>query len=76
VTGEPLDATVVGANSTIEQFQTKAGSDAMQHVQTYVNTLIRTPNRVAWVTENSFVFSNDHSNKVGFVSLLLQQLEH
>lgn len=70
VTGEPLDATKVGANSTIEQFQTKARSDKMRHVRTYIDEHINTPNRVAWVTEDTFVFTNFMSDKVGFVSLL------
>jgi arylesterase / paraoxonase len=70
VTGEALDATIVGANSTIEQFQTTVGGDTMRHLRTYIDPLIQTPNRVAWVTEHSFVFTNDHSNKVGFVSSL------
>ncbi|CAG8961721.1 hypothetical protein HYFRA_00006261 [Hymenoscyphus fraxineus] len=64
-TGNHLDATLVGANSTIEQFQTKAGSSTMRHVRTYFNEAIQTPNRVAWVNDHSFVFTNDHSAKVG-----------
>jgi arylesterase / paraoxonase len=66
-TGEFLDAAVVGANSTIELFQTKAGSDTMRHVRTYIHNLIETPNNVAWINDDSFVFTNDHSGKVGFV---------
>lgn len=68
VTGELLDATILGANSTVEQFQTTVGSETMRHVRTYADPLIKTPNRVAWVSDHSFVFSNDHSNKIGFVS--------
>ena len=67
ITGEALDAKAVGANSTIELFQTKAGSDTMRYVRTYADELIQTPNRVAWVNDHAFVFSNDHSAKVGFV---------
>jgi arylesterase / paraoxonase len=70
ITGELLDATIVGANSTIELFQTKAGSDTMRHVRTYAHDLIETPNNVAWINDDSFVYTNDHSGKVGFVSLL------
>ena len=69
MTGELLDAKVVGANSTIELFQTKVGSERMRHVRTYVDEAIQTPNRVAWVSDHAFVFSNDHSGKVGFVCL-------
>ena len=70
--GQLLDAAIVGANSTIEHFQTRAGGDTMRHVRTYADPLIQTPNRVAWVTCDSFVFTNDHSGKVGFVSTLSQ----
>lgn len=69
VTGEPVDATKVGANSTIELFQTTAGSDTMRYIRTYANDVILTPNRVQWVNEDSFVFTNDKSSKTGFVSL-------
>jgi arylesterase/paraoxonase len=68
VTGEPLDPKVVGANSTIEQFQTTAGSDTMKHVRTYASEVIATPNSVTWVSDHAFVFTNDHgSRKVGLV---------
>jgi hypothetical protein len=69
VTGKLLDATKVGANSTIEQFQTKAGSSTMRHVRTYAHEVIQTPNRVAWVNDHAFVFTNDHSGKVGVVRI-------
>ena len=69
MTGEALDAKVVGANSTVELFQTKVGSETMKHVKTYADELIQTPNRVAWVNDHAFVFSNDHSAKTGFVWL-------
>lgn len=65
VTGELLDASKVGANSTIEQFQTSAGSDTMRHIRTYAHEVIETPNRVQWVNDHAFVFSNDHSRKTG-----------
>ncbi|KAK6584281.1 hypothetical protein PZA11_002505 [Diplocarpon coronariae] len=66
ITGAPLDARKIGANSTIELFQTKAGEDTMRHVRTYTDPLIQTPNRVAWVSEDSFLFTNSHSGKVGW----------
>ncbi|KAG9241388.1 hypothetical protein BJ878DRAFT_520957 [Calycina marina] len=65
VTGEELDVSKIGANSTIEQFQTTFGSDRMRHVRTYAHDAIETPNRVAWVNDHAFVFTNDHSGKVG-----------
>ena len=67
ITGEPLDAYQVGANSTIEQFQTVAGGESMQHVRTYSNDIIDTPNSVHWVNDHAFIFTNDHSSKVGLV---------
>lgn len=70
VTGEPLDAKKVGANSTIEHFITKAGSGSMKYVRTTFDPLIQTPNNVAWVSDHAFVATNDHSAKVGFVSAL------
>ncbi|KUJ19738.1 calcium-dependent phosphotriesterase [Mollisia scopiformis] len=66
ITGEPLDASVVGANSTIEQFITKAGTSTMKHVRTYANPVIKTPNNIAWVSDHAFVFTNDHTDKVGW----------
>ena len=68
ISGEALDAKVVGANSTVEQFETTAGSNIMRHVTTYAHELIQTPNRVTWVDDDSFLYTNDHSAKVGFVS--------
>jgi len=70
VTGEFLDASKVGANSTIELFQTVAGSDTMHHIRTYAHEVIMTPNRVQWVNDEGFVFTNDHSSKTGIVSPL------
>lgn len=70
-TGEVLDATLVGANSTIELFQTKAGSSTMRHVRTYFDEAISTPNRVAWVNDDSFLFTNDNSAKLGIVCIYL-----
>jgi arylesterase/paraoxonase len=74
ITGEGLDATKVGANSTVEQFQTTIGSSSMHHVRTYHHDVIQTPNRVAWVSDHSFVFTNDHTYKVGVVSISLTRL--
>lgn len=68
-TGAPLDATSVGLNSTVELFETKLGSSTMRYIKTYSDPAIDTPNRVAWVGEDAFVFTNDHSAKTGFVSL-------
>ncbi|QSZ30682.1 hypothetical protein DSL72_000240 [Monilinia vaccinii-corymbosi] len=66
ITGAPLDAVSLGANSTIELFQSRVGSGIMRHVRTYTDPAILTPNQVAWVNDDAFVFTNDHSAKVGF----------
>ena len=68
ITGELLDATKVGANSTVELFETTVGDTEMRHLKTYRHEAIKTPNRVAWVRGEGFVFTNDKSSKVGFVS--------
>lgn len=63
-TGKPLDASIVGANSTIEHFVTKVGSPTMRHVGTTSDPLIHTPNRVAWVSADSWLTTNDHDTHV------------
>jgi arylesterase/paraoxonase len=68
-TGQALDATKVGANSTIELFEAAADGSIMHHVRTYHDNAIQTPNDVAWIGEDAFVFTNDHSWKVGLVSM-------
>ena len=67
-TGTLLDATKIGGNSTIEVFEAVLGETVMRHVKTYYDPAIDTPNNVAWVSDESFVFTNDHNSKVGFVS--------
>jgi arylesterase/paraoxonase len=69
ITGRPLDPASFGANSTIELFEAAEGAQTMHHVRTYYHDSIQTPNRVAWTSEGGFVFSNDHSAKVGLVSI-------
>ncbi|KAF7874879.1 hypothetical protein EAF04_002053 [Stromatinia cepivora] len=66
ITGASLDAVSLGANSTIELFHSQLGSGSMRHVRTYTDPAIQTPNQVAWVDDDAFVFTNDHSAKVGF----------
>lgn len=78
ITGASIYAASVGANSTIELFYTEVGSGNMRHVRTYADPAIQTPNQVAWVNDDAFLFTNDHSAKVGFVSpigqcMILQQ---
>lgn len=59
------NAAVVGANSTIELFTSKLGSDTMEHVRTFADPAISTPNNLVPTGPDSFVYSNDHSQKVG-----------
>jgi arylesterase/paraoxonase len=75
-TGKVLDATVIGANTTIEHFITKVGAPNMRYIRTTIDPLIDTPNNVAWVSEDGFVLSNDHSAKVGVVSVFLSKKIH
>lgn len=63
--GVYLDNAKVGANSTIEIFETILGSDVAEHVRTYVHPLIRTPNDVEPAGPDSFYVSNDHHVKSG-----------
>ncbi|SPO35427.1 related to serum paraoxonase/arylesterase [Pseudozyma flocculosa] len=64
-TGEPQQADFVGANSTVELFESAAGEGSMRHVRTYAHKQIRTPNRPAAAGPDSFVYSNDHTRKTG-----------
>lgn len=69
-TGELLDNTKVGANSTIEMFEWQAGSSSLKHLKTFADPEIATPNNIALAEDGGFYFTNDHgSNKVGLVSL-------
>lgn len=60
------DAQTVGANSTVELFETTLGSNVMRHLHTYAAPEIFTPNNLVPTGPNSFYFSNDHSVKIGF----------
>lgn len=69
-TRELMDATKLGANSTIELFEARLGESQMRHQKTYAAPEIETPNNVAFLDGGTFLFSNDRSNKVGLVRLL------
>ncbi|KAM0281446.1 hypothetical protein ACHAQH_003569 [Verticillium albo-atrum] len=59
----------VGANSTIEVFETGAHATELRHVRTHADGGIATPNRVAALAKDLFYITNDHGqDKVGFVS--------
>lgn len=65
-TGEFQDHSVVGANSTVELFETGPDAGELKHLHTYASRHIATPNRVASVGEDSFFVTNDHGpNKLG-----------
>ncbi|KAJ5976491.1 calcium-dependent phosphotriesterase [Penicillium waksmanii] len=66
VTGEFLDALVVGANSTVKMFDLDETSGTLEHVKTVASEAIFTPNGVA-VEEDGlgFVITNDHNTKTG-----------
>lgn len=66
------DATKFGANSTVEIFDLKTGSNELQHVKTIHDKAIIAPNNLAVEDDGiSFLLTNDHSGKVG----LLRNLE-
>jgi hypothetical protein len=64
-----VDASEIGANSTIEIFEMRTGQEQMRHVRTIFSNEIWTPNRVATLGDGSggFLVTNDHSVKVGMV---------
>ena len=68
--GNQLDATKLGANSTIEIFELTRGSVHWDHVSTVLNDAVFTPNNIAAVGDGSFLVTNDHDNKVSLVSLV------
>ncbi|KAJ5256799.1 calcium-dependent phosphotriesterase [Penicillium angulare] len=65
-TGEPMNASKVGANSTIEIFDLDSTSETLEHVKTIVSDAIITPNDLA-VDEDGvgFAVTNDHTAKAG-----------
>ncbi|KAL6228597.1 hypothetical protein BDW75DRAFT_226633 [Aspergillus navahoensis] len=70
-TGEPLlDATKVGANSTIDVYDLdlRHGTQ-LTHVKTITSETIISPNNLVVIDDNEdkggFLFTNDHSTKVG-----------
>ena len=70
-TGELLDQSEHGANSTVELFSTGSQAKALQHVRTFSDAQIATPNNVAAVGDegSAFYFTNDHGlAKTGWVS--------
>ncbi|MCJ1469947.1 hypothetical protein MMC07_008592 [Pseudocyphellaria aurata] len=66
VDGKLLDATKLGANSTVEEFEVIRGSNEMRHIKTIANEMIATPNKLAATGDGGFLVVNDHSSKVGW----------
>lgn len=68
--GAFLDQASVGANATVEVFETEMAAASMKHIRTVVDPLIATPNRVAAVSEG-FYLTNDHgAYKTGLMAKL------
>lgn len=66
VSGDPLK---VGSDSVVEIFKTSVGGRVLSHVTTVRDPVIKTPNDILGLPDGrSFYFSNDHGNKVGWVS--------
>ncbi|KAF1850774.1 calcium-dependent phosphotriesterase [Cucurbitaria berberidis CBS 394.84] len=61
-----IDATKLGANATIEVFETRRGEDQMRHLRTVWSPAVWSPNRVAAVGGGAFFVTNDHSGKIGW----------
>lgn len=66
--GNFLDATKLGGNSTVEVFDLKPGSTKLEYVKIIADPIIQTPNNIAATGDGGFVFTNDHSTKTGLVS--------
>ncbi|KAF2639464.1 calcium-dependent phosphotriesterase [Massarina eburnea CBS 473.64] len=60
-----VDASKIGANSTIEIFEFRKGETSMKHLRTISSPEIISPNNIAALGGGALVFSNDHSGKVG-----------
>jgi hypothetical protein len=67
--GKALDATKLGANSTVEIFELTRGSTKWKHVRTIFSGAVFAPNNIAAVGDGSFLVTNDHDNKASVVSL-------
>ncbi|KAF2034211.1 calcium-dependent phosphotriesterase [Setomelanomma holmii] len=65
-----VDASVLGANSTIDVFEMRRDEEAMRHLRTVYSPAVLTPNRVAVLGGGEFLVTNDHSTKTGLRSEL------
>jgi arylesterase / paraoxonase len=63
------DARKVGADSVVEIFKTRIGSDVLEHVRTVRDEHVVTPNDLVGRSDGKgFWVSNDRAMKVGLVS--------
>ncbi|CBX99215.1 hypothetical protein IAQ61_000670 [Plenodomus lingam] len=66
-----IDASKIGANSTIEVFEMRRSEDQMRHLRTiWSPDQVHTPNRVAALGDGAFLVTNDHSVRSGWRILL------
>ena len=61
--GRLLDASKLGANSTIEIFDLAKGSSTLEHVATIAHEAVITPNNLALSGTGGVLISNDKSTK-------------
>jgi len=61
--GQLLDAHKVGANGTVELFESERGSDRLVHLKTFSDRALATPNKPAAVGNGAFLVTNDKSGK-------------
>jgi len=73
--GNALDATIVGANATIEVFELTRGSLELEYVKTIVSDAVLTPNNVAATWNGGVVVTNDHNAKIGIVCSFSQSIK-
>jgi hypothetical protein len=64
--GTMLDASKVGANTTIDVYDYNNREKTMKYVATGQSDALYSPNKIAWMGGNNFVVSNDRSAKVGW----------
>lgn len=69
--GPVIDPHTVGADSTVEIFETRLGSDTWNHVKTVRHPLLVTPNNLVATGPRSFYASNDHVDKTSWVSTIM-----
>lgn len=67
--GNLLDATKLGANSTVEVFEHTRGSKILEHIKTVYSDAVFTPNNIAATDDGGFVVTNDHDNRVSMVRI-------